>query len=298
MAQGGRTGAVLRRISSNSTPLGLAQLVTASASHHASADTSAPQGHAVTQVGDAARQAQGKSASLLATHHEQYDDLFCDLSSLTEDLRDVEAFHRTAHRLMATPLATGAEQNGLFSTLDTSPSLNSEANLPVPPTSSHPSSAASSTAGCSVPPQGLLRSPVPDGPIFSTFQREISALRGDSPREAGAAPGSRQRGAGGKSSPSGRLSPTEGSLSSSLEEARTSNRMMHRALAAVQKKLRSVEHERDCLRAERDHLRSVVLSLFPLHAALQAPAGVLRSSITQSQQQQQQQQQQQGGQHM
>jgi len=230
-----------------------------------------------------------QTPSLLATHHEQYDDLFCDLSSLSEDLRDVEAFHRTAHRLMTSPLAPGVEHGGLVPTLDTSPSLNSDANLPPPP-ASQPSSAASSTAGCSAPP-GLLRSPVPDGPVFSTFQREISALRGDSPREAGAAAGSSHRGGSGESSPSGRLSPTEGSLASHLEEVRTSNRMVHRALANVQKRLRNVEQERDCLRAERDHLRSIVMSLFPLHSALQTPAGVLRSSITQGQPHQQPHQQ-------
>mmetsp|Transcript_27365 Transcript_27365/g.63581 ORF Transcript_27365/g.63581 Transcript_27365/m.63581 type:complete len:256 (-) Transcript_27365:314-1081(-) len=239
-----------------------------------------------------------QSSSLLATHHEQYDDLFCDLRSLNEDLRDMEAFHRTAHRLMTSPLAPGVEQSSLFSTLDATPTLNMmEANLPVAP-ASQPSSAASSVAGCSTS-QGLLRSPVPDGPVFSTFQREICALRGDSPGEAGGATSVGHRGGSGESSPSGRLSPTEGSLGSmsaaNLEEVRTSNRMVHRALASVQKRLRSVERERDCLRAERDHLRSIVMSMFPLHSALQTPAGVLRSSITQNQppppptQQQQQQ---------
>mmetsp|Transcript_4237 Transcript_4237/g.10104 ORF Transcript_4237/g.10104 Transcript_4237/m.10104 type:complete len:293 (-) Transcript_4237:109-987(-) len=292
MAQGGRTTAVLRRISSNSVPSlpqGLAQLVSASASHHASSDPSGPNGHAYASSGDAVRQAQGKSSSILATYHEPYDDLCCDLRSLNEDLRDMEAFHRTAHRLMTSPMASGAEHSSTSAPQEAYQALASEAS-PPPALPSHPSSAASSTAGCSAT-QGLLRSPVPDGPVFSTFQREICALRGDSPGEAGGAASASHRGASGDTTPSGRLSPTEGSLASHLEEVRSSNRMVHRALASVQKRLKNVEHERDCLRAERDHLRSIVMSMFPLHSALQAPAGVLRSSISLNQQQHSQQHQ-------
>ena len=45
----------------------------------------------------------------------------------------------------------------------------------------------------------------------------------------------------------------------SLEEAKTSNRLLMRALSAVQQRLKQTESERDQLRRERDYFRNLAL---------------------------------------
>ena len=48
-------------------------------------------------------------------------------------------------------------------------------------------------------------------------------------------------------------------MESSLEEAKTSNRLLSRALSAVQVRLKHTEAEREQLRRERDYFRNLAL---------------------------------------
>jgi hypothetical protein len=48
-------------------------------------------------------------------------------------------------------------------------------------------------------------------------------------------------------------------IESSLEEAKTSNRLLSRALSAVQVRLKHTEAEREQLRRERDYFRNLAL---------------------------------------
>ena len=108
---------------------------------------------------------------------------------------------------------------------------------------------------------GASRTPIPDGPVYSALRQE----RAKAKLEAAA---------GGRRSPSSPLS--EGSprgcaagpaaqdkkmqmMESSLEEAKTSNRLLSRALSAVQQRLKQTEAEREQLRRERDYFRNLAL---------------------------------------
>jgi hypothetical protein len=51
----------------------------------------------------------------------------------------------------------------------------------------------------------------------------------------------------------------EKKLQDSLEEAKTSNRLLSRALSAVQHRLKQAEGEREQLRRERDYFRNLAL---------------------------------------
>mmetsp|Transcript_33076 Transcript_33076/g.68270 ORF Transcript_33076/g.68270 Transcript_33076/m.68270 type:complete len:222 (+) Transcript_33076:252-917(+) len=120
------------------------------------------------------------------------------------------------------------------------------------------------------------RAPVPDGPIYAQL-RDTSAIDGkagvldrDVPQEV------RSFTPVSASSPRPTLSPRLDldHTDMRLEEARTTNRLVHRALAAVQHQLRVVEQERNAERAraeqmrrERDLFRNIVMR-FPFLAAM------------------------------
>ena len=52
---------------------------------------------------------------------------------------------------------------------------------------------------------------------------------------------------------------TKKKMQDSLEEAKTSNRLLSRALSAVQHRLKQAEGEREQLRRERDYFRNLAL---------------------------------------
>ena len=105
------------------------------------------------------------------------------------------------------------------------------------------------------------RAVVPDGPVYAALKREIASFKlEDSIIEASAASASPQARAS-ELPPSYPHQPQQSvaALERSLDEAKTSNRLLSRALAAVQHHIKHVETERDQLRRERDYFRNVAL---------------------------------------
>ena len=105
------------------------------------------------------------------------------------------------------------------------------------------------------------RAVVPDGPVYAALKREIASFKlEDSIIEASAASASPQACAS-ELPPSHPHQPQQSvaALERSLDEAKTSNRLLSRALAAVQHHMKHVETECDQLRRERDYFRNVAL---------------------------------------
>ena len=122
------------------------------------------------------------------------------------------------------------------------------------------------------------RTPIPDGPVYALLRQEVANGRLDdaavgrrSPSSINGSPysGSPRNGSpGAAGSPLGagvsyaQMAAQEkrvAALEGSLDEAKTSNRLLSRALAAVQQRLKQTETEREQLRRERDHFRSLAL---------------------------------------
>ena len=102
---------------------------------------------------------------------------------------------------------------------------------------------------------------VPDGPVYTALKREIASFKlEDNIIEASAASTSPQACAS-ELPLSHPYQPQQSvaALERSLDEAKTSNRLLSRALAAVQHHIKHVETERDQLRRERDYFRNVAL---------------------------------------
>jgi len=119
------------------------------------------------------------------------------------------------------------------------------------------------------------RTPIPDGPVYSALRQELAKVkledcrsRPSSPPSDGSPSSTQARTAAAYAAPSfaAGASPAAPAqerrlqtVESSLDEARTSNRLLSRALSAVQQRLKQTEVERDQLRRERDYFRSLTL---------------------------------------
>ena len=138
------------------------------------------------------------------------------------------------------------------------------------------------------------RTPVPDGPVYTALQREVAYLKlngQDAEATAGglsrysmargpppcarADVGDEQSDTAGAASPQDKKMLT---MEASLEDAKTSNRLLSRALSAVQQRLKQTEAEREQLRRERDYFRNLALRFpFTLSAGgLDVPAAARR----------------------
>lgn len=117
------------------------------------------------------------------------------------------------------------------------------------------------------------RTPLPDGPIYSAFQREVAAARDAA------------EGAAGTDLPpmSASMSPVAGTGRGDWRPTDSSHRLLQRALASVQQRVRVVEAERDQMRRERDYFRAATLR-FPFTLAShstppsQAPPSAARTA--------------------
>ncbi len=123
--------------------------------------------------------------------------------------------------------------------------------------------------------QKQSRTAVPDGPVYTALQREVADWKRqgqDSEATAGGLPrysmargpppcarsdvGDEQPDAAGAASPQDKKILTMEAL---LDDAKTSNRLLSRALSAVQQRLKQTEAEREQLRRERDYFRNLAL---------------------------------------
>jgi hypothetical protein len=114
---------------------------------------------------------------------------------------------------------------------------------------------------------------VPTGAVYSALQREVASCKRAelSHVSSTAGGGGVEGGGGGRGVPwpgacggeQGHMQHAGdaqiGALEASLDDAKTSNRLLSRALAAVQQRLKQVESERDQLRRERDYFRNLAL---------------------------------------
>lgn len=116
---------------------------------------------------------------------------------------------------------------------------------------------------------GGARQAIADGPVYSALRQEMSKIKLDDS-------------AGGRRSPGSPLSDGSprartNALEASLEEAKTSNRLLSRALSAVQHRLKQSEAEREQLRRERDYFRQIAMRFpFTLSAGGSDNAGAAR----------------------
>lgn len=147
--------------------------------------------------------------------------------------------------------------------------------LPAPDDILSPA-AASSSSQRATPLSGAwgARTPIPDGPVYSALRQEMVKVRLDdaaghrSPSSPLSRDGSpRSSHAGPSATPEKKMQAME----SSLDEARTSNRLLSRALSAVQQRLKQTEMEREQLRRERDYFRQLALR-FPFTLSVDAVA--------------------------
>uniref|UniRef100_A0A7S0I3Q2 Uncharacterized protein n=1 Tax=Hanusia phi TaxID=3032 RepID=A0A7S0I3Q2_9CRYP len=124
--------------------------------------------------------------------------------------------------------------------------------------------------GQKLPPAGqnASRFPVPDGPVYSAFQLEVTSIRDEGTSARSISPvSSSEREPSGILPASGepvRMAGTDMARNdkedgSKLDELKNSNHLLRRALAAVQHRLQTVESERDQLRRERDYFRNMAL---------------------------------------
>lgn len=103
-----------------------------------------------------------------------------------------------------------------------------------------------------------VRTPISDGPVYSALHQELAKARLDDTASGNRSPSSPMS----DSSPRGLYlcsKAGEKKLQDSLEEAKTSNRLLSRALSAVQHRLKQAEGEREQLRRERDYFRNLAL---------------------------------------
>lgn len=132
---------------------------------------------------------------------------------------------------------------------------------------------ASSSGQRATPLSGAwgARTPIPDGPVYTALRQEMSKVRlddaaaGSSPLSRDGSPRSSHVG------PSAAQEKKMQAVESSLDEARTSNRLLSRALSAVQQRLKQTEMEREQLRRERDYFRQLALR-FPFTLSVDAVA--------------------------
>lgn len=107
------------------------------------------------------------------------------------------------------------------------------------------------------------RTSVSDGPVYTALRQELAKSKPDDSASGRMSPCSPQA-----SSPRAMDKSTNASVAS-LEEAKTSNRLLSRALSAVQQRLKQTEAEREQLRRERDYFRQIALR-FPFNLPLSA----------------------------
>jgi hypothetical protein len=134
-----------------------------------------------------------------------------------------------------------------------------------PTSSMHPRVAADELATSTMAVASLwgtcgVRTPISDGPVYSALHQELAKARLDDTASGNRSPSSPMS----DSSPRslyGRIpaGAQEKKLQDSLEEAKTSNRLLSRALSAVQHRLKQAEGEREQLRRERDYFRNLAL---------------------------------------
>lgn len=112
---------------------------------------------------------------------------------------------------------------------------------------------------------GGTRTPIPDGPVYSALRQEMAKVKLEDGRRSPSSPladGSPRSMSAAYSLPSRAATAQERrmqTVESSLDEAKTSNRLLSRALSAVQQRLKQTEVEREQIRRERDYFRSMVL---------------------------------------
>ena len=104
------------------------------------------------------------------------------------------------------------------------------------------------------------KTPIPDGPVYSALRQERAKAKAED-AAGGRSPSSPLSG-----SPRGACTAGPAAqdkkmqmMELSLEEVKTSNRLLSRALSAVQQRLKQTEAEREQLRRERDYFRNLAL---------------------------------------
>lgn len=115
-------------------------------------------------------------------------------------------------------------------------------------------------SGASAPSVWGIKTPIPEGPVYSALRQERAKAKTED-AACGRRPSSPL-----SCSPLGACAVGAAAqdkkmqmIESSLEEAKTSNRLLSRALSAVQQRLKQTEAEREQLRRERDYFRNLAL---------------------------------------
>lgn len=131
---------------------------------------------------------------------------------------------------------------------------NSARSQRTTPISGAPISGASGAWG------GAAKTPIPDGSVYSALRQERAKAKAED-AVGGRSPSSPLSG-----SPRGACAAGPAAqdkkmhmMELSLEEVKTSNRLLSRALSAVQQRLKQTEAEREQLRRERDYFRNLAL---------------------------------------
>lgn len=179
--------------------------------------------------------ARNDSDVALAKSNGGNSEVISDFKSLEQAISDMEEYHVSSQRCF----------DQIESIMDNAPLLSSSPRqgvghsspLPVSSSTDASISAASVCAATTININSAVRgshNPLPDSPIFSAFQRELTMLRGELNDDRRAYEGSPPRPS---TPPQSIPSSSNQLLQSQLDEARASNRMVQRALAAVQVEL-------------------------------------------------------------
>jgi hypothetical protein len=152
-------------------------------------------------------------------------DVVSDFKSLEQAINDMEEYNSSYQRCF----------DQIENIVGNAPSLSSpRQNLTNTANVTNDGMTADVSSASSMSPISSVRgshNPIPDSPVYSAFQRELTMLRGELHDERRAYDGSPPR----PGTPSQSTQPSSNQfLQSQLDEARASNRTVQRALAAVQ----------------------------------------------------------------
>jgi hypothetical protein len=145
--------------------------------------------------------------------------------------------------------------------------------------SSEHSQRATPQSGASGSPRhawGNARTPVPDGPVYSALRQELAKSSAES-ASGRRSPGSPLSDSSPRAVASAGQEKRKNPSEASLEEAKTSNKLLSRALLAVQQRLKQTEAEREQLRRERDYFRQIAFR-FPFTLSASSNENALGAS--------------------
>eukprot|EP00292_Cryptomonas_paramecium_P009506 CAMPEP_0113724040 /NCGR_PEP_ID=MMETSP0038_2-20120614/38819_1 /TAXON_ID=2898 /ORGANISM="Cryptomonas paramecium" /LENGTH=247 /DNA_ID=CAMNT_0000653819 /DNA_START=66 /DNA_END=809 /DNA_ORIENTATION=- /assembly_acc=CAM_ASM_000170 len=187
------------------------------------------------------------------TRH-QVSGLLDDMSSLERVVTSMEEDYNTSKRLL----------NAMNEVADAAPRLQSPRNVvPGTATSRHDQKEFMGSLQHVCPDDSARCSTAAnvDGPVYSAYLRELSVIKSDGVADRRVCEERHSRSSTPSPTPSGCSSAKanhQAHMQMQFDEVRASNKMLQRALVAVQRRLRAVETERDQLRAERDRFRGVL----------------------------------------